>query len=220
MRIHKEGYKILTGLFLLLVIANGLMLYFMNSRQGFLLLFLIFSLVTYLLVLWFFRVPSRTFNEDENHVISPADGRIVAIEEIEEDEYFNERRLQVSIFMSPLNVHVNHFPITGLVKYCKYHPGNYLVAWHPKASTNNERSTVVIENGSKKISILVRQIAGVLARRIICYARSGESVRQGGELGFIKFGSRVDLLLPVDVDLKIRLGQKVNGKTSVIASFR
>ena len=186
--------------------------------QGFVLSFLVVSVIGYLLVLWFFRLPSRSFHEDDNLVISPADGKVVAIEEMEENEYFGDRRLQVSIFMSPLNVHVNHFPITGTVSYYKYHPGNYLVAWHPKASESNERNSVVIENG--KNAVLVRQIAGVLARRIVCYAQSGEQVQQGQELGFIKFGSRVDLFLPPGVKLNVELGQKVSGKTSVIASFR
>lgn len=150
-------------------------------------------------------------------MIAPADGKIVAIEETDENEFFNDKRLQVSIFMSPLNVHVNLFPITGTVSYYKYHPGEYLVAWHPKASSANERSSVVVENGSH--AVLVRQIAGVLARRIVCYARPGEKVDQGQELGFIKFGSRVDLFLPTDVKLNVQIGQKVSGKSSVIASF-
>ena len=218
MRIHKEGRTILTGLLVMLAVANTIIVMFMSSMQGFVLSFLVVSVIGYLLVLWFFRLPSRSFHEDDNLVISPADGRVVAIEEIEENEYFRDRRLQVSIFMSPLNVHVNHFPITGTVSYYKYHPGNYLVAWHPKASESNERNSVVIENG--KHAVLVRQIAGVLARRIVCYAQSGEQVQQGQELGFIKFGSRVDLFLPPGVKLNVELGQKVSGKTSVIASFR
>jgi len=218
MRIHKEGRTILTVLLVMLAVANTIIVTFMSSMQGFVLSFLVVSVIGYLLVLWFFRLPSRSFHEDDNLVISPADGRVVAIEEIEENEYFRDRRLQVSIFMSPLNVHVNLFPIAGTVSYYKYHPGNYLVAWHPKASESNERNSVVIENG--KHAVLVRQIAGVLARRIVCYAQSGEQVQQGQELGFIKFGSRVDLFLPPGVKLNVELGQKVSGKTSVIASFR
>ena len=218
MRIHKEGRKILTGLLVMLAVANTIIITFLSSMQGFVLSFLVVSVIGYLLVLWFFRLPSRSFHEDDNLVISPADGKVVAIEEMEENEYFGDRRLQVSIFMSPLNVHVNHFPITGTVSYYKYHPGNYLVAWHPKASESNERNSVVIENGEN--AVLVRQIAGVLARRIVCYAQSGEQVQQGQELGFIKFGSRVDLFLPPGVKLNVELGQKVSGKTSVIASFR
>ena len=218
MRIHKEGYTILIGLLVMLAVANIIMLTFISSMQGFVLSFLVVSVIGYLLILWFFRLPSRSFHEDDNLVISPADGKIVAVEEMEENEYFRDRRLQVSIFMSPLNVHVNHFPIAGTVSYHKYHPGDYRVAWHPKASESNERNSVVIENG--KHAVLVRQIAGVLARRIVCYAQSGEQVQQGQELGFIKFGSRVDLFLPPGVKLNVKLGQKVNGKTSVIASFR
>ncbi len=218
MKIHKEGRTILTGLLVILVVANIIIFTFMSSMQGFVFSFLTFSVIGYLLVLWFFRLPSRSFVEDENLIISPADGKIVSIEETDENEYFGDTRLQVSIFMSPLNVHVNLFPIAGTVSYYKYHPGNYFVAWHPKASESNERNSVVIENG--KNAVLVRQIAGVLARRIVCYAQSGEKVQQGQELGFIKFGSRVDLFLPPGVKLNVKLGQKVNGKTSVIAFFR
>ena len=217
MRIHKEGYKILVTLLIILALANGIVIISFKG-QGFLMFFLLSSVIVYLLALWFFRSPARDFLQNENLVVSPADGKIVAIEDSSENEYFNDRRLKVSIFMSPLNVHVNLFPVTGVVKYYQYHPGNYLVAWHPKASEKNERSSVVIEN-SGKASVLVRQIAGLLARRIVCYARSGEQVQQGQELGFIKFGSRVDLFLPLDVKIKVKIGDKVNGKTSVIASF-
>ncbi len=217
MKIHKEGHLILTGLLVMLAVANTVIFTFMSSMQGFALSFLTVSVIGYLLILWFFRLPIRTIAENNNHVIAPADGKIVAIEETVENEYFKDRRLQVSIFMSPLNVHVNLFPVAGMVKYYKYHPGKYLVAWHPKASESNERSSVVIENGEH--SVLVRQIAGALARRIVCYARTGEQVRQGQELGFIKFGSRVDLFLPPEVNLNVKIGQKVSGKTSVIASF-
>lgn len=218
MKIHKEGYGILGVGLILLLGVNALIYFVLAPSVEYNLIFLAVSLVIYLLIIWFFRIPSRDFPADENLVMSPADGKIVAIEETEENEYFNDRRLQVSIFMSPLNVHVNLFPITGSVKYCKYHPGNYLVAWHPKASEKNERSSVVIEKDPDN-AILIRQIAGLLARRIVCYANSGEQVQQGQELGFIKFGSRVDLFLPLDVKLMVRLGQKVSGKTTIIASF-
>ncbi len=217
MRIHKEGYNILIGLFVILAVANFVLLKLVPVAYGYAIIFLVISVIIYLFVLWFFRIPSRSVHKDENLVISPADGKIVAIEEVNEDEHFNERRLQVSIFMSPLNVHVNVFPVSGIIKYYKYHPGKYLVAWHPKASDSNERNTVVI--GNDKYSVLVRQIAGAVARRIICYARPGDNVQQGQELGFIKFGSRVDLFLPVDVKLKVKLGQKVSGKSTIIASF-
>ncbi len=218
MRVHKEGYTILITLLVVLLAANIIIRLFLQPGNFYEQAFLVFSAVAMLFILWFFRIPSRQLDRDDNLVIAPADGKVVAIEEIEENEFFNDRRLQVSIFMSPLNVHVNHFPITGTVRYLKYHPGEYLVAWHPKASSANERSSVVVENGSH--AVLIRQIAGVLARRIVCYARPGEQVDQGQELGFIKFGSRVDLFLPVDVRLNVSIGQKVSGITSVIASFK
>lgn len=215
MRIHREGYRILIFLLLVLAAANILVYTFAPSGP---LLFLLFSITIYLLAVWFFRAPSRATPLGENLVVSPADGKVVVIEETDENEYFNDRRLQVSIFMSPLNVHVNLFPIAGSVTYYKYHPGDYMVAWHPKASARNERSSVVIQ-GNANNAILVRQIAGVLARRIVCYANTGDHVQQGQELGFIKFGSRVDLFLPVGIKLKVKVGQKVSGTTTVIASF-
>lgn len=219
MTIHKEGFKILAWLLVSLLIANALIFISLPGGSTFAFIFVGLSVIIYLFALWFFRLPERWLDQDNNHVIAPADGKIVAIEETEENEYFNERRLQVSIFMSPLNVHVNHFPVGGKVKYYKYHPGKYLVAWHPKSSGENERTTVVIEN-SNNVDILVRQIAGAVARRIICYAKPGRKVCQGEELGFIRFGSRVDLFLPADVTLKVRPGQKVTGKRTVIASFK
>jgi phosphatidylserine decarboxylase len=149
-------------------------------------------------------------------VLSPADGKIVAIEEVFEPEYFKEKRIQVSVFMSPNNVHVNWAPISGTVRFMKYHPGKYLVAWHPKSSTDNERTSIVIENHSG-VEILLRQIAGALARRIVCYAREGNSIRQGDEFGFIKFGSRVDIFLPLNAEIEVSIGQKVSGKQTVIA---
>lgn len=217
MKIHKEGYKILITLLGILTAANILIWLLLEPGSLLLRVFLAVSVAFLLFVLWFFRLPRRDMELNDNLVIAPADGKIVAIEETDENEFFNDKRLQVSIFMSPLNVHVNLFPITGTVSYFKYHPGKYLVAWHPKASSANERSSVVVDNGSH--AVLVRQIAGVLARRIVCYARPGEKVDQGQELGFIKFGSRVDLFLPTDIKLNVQIGQKVNGKSSVIASF-
>ncbi len=218
MKIHKEGYTILIVLLASLIAANIAARLLLQPGSLFAQALLAVSALALIFTMWFFRKPSRYLDRDENLVIAPADGKIVAIEEIEEDEFFNDRRLQVSIFMSPLNVHVNHFPIKGTVSYFKYHPGEYLVAWHPKASSENERSSVVVENGSH--AVLIRQIAGVLARRIVCYARTGEKVDQGQELGFIKFGSRVDLFLPTDIKLNVRIGQKVSGIKSVIASFK
>lgn len=214
--IHKEGRGILTGLFIILILLN-VFVYFSSGGAG--LLFKVIagtSILFYGFNLWFFRQPSRPVTPDENLILAPADGKIVAIEEVFEPEYFKDKRLQVSIFMSPLNVHVNRYPVSGNVKYMKYHKGTYLVAWHPKSSELNERTTVVIENHQGEI--LLRQIAGALARRIVYYPNEGDKVIQGRDLGFIKFGSRVDLFLPVDAfDLQISLNQKVLGNQTVIA---
>ncbi|MFT3886332.1 MAG: phosphatidylserine decarboxylase family protein [Flavobacteriales bacterium] len=171
------------------------------------------------IVLWFFRVPSRTPTVDDRAIVSPCDGKVVAIEEVHEPEYFKDKRLQVSVFMSPLNVHINFHPISGSTSYYKYHPGKYLVAWHPKSSTENERSTVVTRHPQHG-EVLFRQIAGALARRICTYSREGAPATQGQEFGFIKFGSRVDLFLPVGTEMKVRIGDVVQGSTSVIARFR
>jgi phosphatidylserine decarboxylase len=170
------------------------------------------------IVIWFFRVPSRTVPANESHVLSPADGKVVAIEEVHEAEYFNGKRMQVSIFMSPLNVHVNYYPLSGTTIYARYHPGKYLVAWHPKSSTENERSTVVVKH-PKHGEVLFRQIAGALARRICTYSKPSEPAQQGQEFGFIKFGSRVDVLLPLDARVTVKLGDRVQGSVSVIAQF-
>lgn len=175
-------------------------------------------LLIYGIVIYFFRVPSRNSTFEDPHVVAPADGKVVAIETVDETEYFNARRIQVSIFMSPLNVHVNWYPISGVTSYYKYHPGKYLVAWHPKSSTENERSTVVVAH-PKYGEVLFRQIAGALARRIVTYSREGEQVEQGKEFGFIKFGSRVDVLLPLDATIKVKLGEKVSGSITTIAKF-
>lgn len=170
----------------------------------------------FIMILQFFRSPARKTQVDDNHIISPADGKIVAIEKIFEDEYLHEERLQLSIFMSPVNVHVNWYPSSGSISYYKYHPGKYLVAWHPKSSTDNERATIVIKHHEHG-EILVRQIAGALARRIVTYSTTGENIRQGSEMGFIKFGSRLDVLLPVDAEVKIKLGDSVRGGESILA---
>ena len=167
----------------------------------------------------FFRIPSRIFFESDNQIIAPADGRVVVIEEVHEGEYFKDKRIQVSIFMSPANVHVNRNPISGLVKYQKYHPGKYLVAWHPKSSEKNERNTVVIEHDELDVEILVRQIAGKLARKIRWYLNEGDEVEQNAELGFIKFGSRVDLFLPIGTKIDVNLKQKVKGGITVIGTL-
>lgn len=176
------------------------------------------SALVLIIVLQFFRNPSRNTPLSEKHIIAPADGKVVVIEEVEEPEYFKDRRIQVSVFMSPINVHVNRFPIAGLVKYVKYHAGLYLVAWHPKSSTENERTTIVVEHNNGK-SVLFRQIAGALARRIVYYCKEGDKAAQGAEFGFIKFGSRVDILLPPGTKINVTLNQVVRGGETVIASF-
>ncbi len=173
-------------------------------------------LVVLVLILQFFRNPKRHTHQNDQQVIAPVDGKVVVIEEVEETEYFKEKRLQVSIFMSPINVHVTRYPISGSVLFSKYHPGKYLVAWHPKASTDNERTTIVVENKTYG-KVLYRQIAGALARRIVNYAKEGQTVTQGTDAGFIKFGSRVDLFLPLDTKLKVKLNQKVKGGECIIA---
>jgi phosphatidylserine decarboxylase len=176
-----------------------------------------FCAVLMIIVLQFFRKPSRKAFIDGNSIVAPADGKVVVIEKMMETEYYNEERIQVSIFMSPINVHINWNPINGLAKYVKYHPGKYLVAWHPKASTDNERTTIVLEN--EKGSILFRQIAGALARRICYYVKEKDQVKQGEEFGFIKFGSRVDLFLPLNAKIKVGIDEKVQGRQTVIAEW-
>ncbi|MBX2972475.1 MAG: phosphatidylserine decarboxylase family protein [Flavobacteriales bacterium] len=175
-------------------------------------------IAVFAIVVWFFRVPKRALPHDDTAIFSPCDGKVVVIEEVYEPEYFKDKRLQVSIFMSPLNVHINYHPIGGTTTYYKYHPGKYLVAWHPKSSTENERSTVVNRH-PKHGEVLFRQIAGALARRICTYAREGQPAAQGAEFGFIKFGSRVDLFLPLDAKVEVELGQIMTGSASVIARF-
>lgn len=176
-------------------------------------------LVVFGIIVYFFRVPKRSVQPNDRSVMAPADGKVVAIEEVHEGEYFNDRRIQVSIFMSPLNVHVNWYPVSGTTSYFKYHPGKYLVAWHPKSSTENERSTVVVKHPTHG-EVLFRQIAGALARRICTYSRPGEPAQQGSEFGFIKFGSRVDVFLPCTAEVTVKLGDKVTGSASVIALFK
>jgi len=216
MRIHKEGLIILL-IALALVSSLNLVLFWVFRNPLWQAVFSVLSVVFFLLIVWFFRNPQRPVIPDEDVILCPADGKVVVIGETTEDEYFGDKRLQVSIFMSPLNVHVNRYPISGVVSYFKYHPGKYLVAWHPKSSTLNERSTVVIQDDTGG-EILVRQIAGAVARRIVPYAVTGKRVRQGDELGFIKFGSRVDLFLPPDVRIMVKVGDKVVGNKTVIGT--
>lgn len=217
MRIHPEGYVIILVAFLLLAGVNVVIRYFW-PHQWLTILLGTASFVIFCTVVWFFRNPDRTLIPDDRQIFAPADGKIVAVDEVEEPEYFHDKRIQVSIFMSPLNVHVNRYPVSGEVTYAKYHPGKYLVAWHPKSSLLNERSTTVIKapNGQE---ILVRQIAGAVARRIVTYSKPGEQAVQGADLGFIKFGSRVDLFLPLDARLHVQPEQIAKGNQTVIATF-
>ena len=202
---HKEGHLIILYTFLLIALITFLLDFFIEN-QILKYILQIFFLLMLILILQFFRNPKRKFNLNPEKVLSPVDGKIVAIEEVFENEYFNDKRLQVSIFMSPINVHVTRYPIGGEVLYSKYHPGKYLVAWHPKSSEKNERTTIVINN--KNIGkILYRQIAGLLARRIINYAKVEENVIQGDDAGFIKFGSRVDLFLPLNAKINVKINQ-------------
>lgn len=217
MRIHKEGWiycVVATVLFALFIAGVNAVLgaypvisYPLLIAGGFL----------WFWVFWFFRIPSRVSTSGENLVISPCDGKVVVIEETTETEYFKDRRIQVSIFMSPLNVHVNCYPIDGSVEYVRYHKGKFLVAWHPKSSTENERSTVVVKG--KKTEILLRQIAGAVARRIITYAKVGDVAKQNAEFGFIKFGSRVDLFLPLGTTINVKIGDIVENNISTIATL-
>lgn len=219
MKFHREGYPSLLITLLFIAVLNGLVYLFLN--EYIIVKILAYAISGFLLItiLQFFRSPSRNFVQKDNTIISPADGKVVVIEEVEETEYFNEKRLQVSVFMSPVNVHLNRYPIGGKLKYFKYHPGLYLVAWHPKSSTENERTTIVVED-EKGRSVLFRQIAGALARRIVFFDKEGkQDCQQTNECGFIKFGSRVDLLLPLDVKLKVNLGDNVKGGISTIAEF-
>lgn len=218
MKIHREGFGILTGTILILGAINILTLIFAPGRVMIILPVMLVSSVIFLLILQFFRYPKRNLSRNDNCIICPADGKVVAIEKTFESEYFKEERLQVSIFMSPFNVHANWYPVSGKIKFLRYHKGKKLVAWHPKSSTENERTTIVIQK-ENKIEILVRQIAGALANRIIYYPHEGDMIRQGAELGFIKFGSRVDLFLPVNSHVNVHLDQKVRGGISVIAEL-
>ncbi len=217
MTIHKEGYATLTITLLALTALHIISDQFLGNFYVLRMMILGLSIVFFLIVLQFFRHPKRNITRDERFVIAPADGKVVVIENTEEPEVLKDKRIQVSIFMSPINVHVNRYPVSGKVTFSKYHPGLYLVAWHPKSSTENERTTVVVEN--KRAPILMRQIAGALARRIICYSKEGDAAEQGGEMGFIKFGSRVDLFLPLNAKVNVQLNQKVVGGETVIAEL-
>jgi len=220
MKLHREGYGIMLGT---LVLVSGLsaLNYWGYTKHELLPIFILAELIliTFLiLVVQFFRIPSRVCPYGENDIVCPADGKIVVIEETQENEYFKDKRIQISIFMSPLNVHANYFPISGMTKYAKYHPGLFLVAWHPKSSTDNERTTFVVEhkNGTE---ILFRQIAGAVARRICYYAEVGKEAKQAEEFGFIKFGSRIDVFLPLNLKINVKVGDNVKSKLTSLASF-
>lgn len=218
MTIHKEGYKSIAIATILFGILNVASFYFFSSAAPVLSVILfVITLGLLLFLISFFRIPKRQLTVQENAIVAPADGKVVVIEEVQADEYFTDRRIQVSIFMSPLNVHVNRNPVTGEVLYSQYHKGKYLVAWHPKSSTENERHSVVYRSNGKEI--LVKQIAGALAKRICNYLQPGMQVKQTDEMGFIKFGSRVDLLLPLDAKINVKIGDKPQGGVTVIATW-
>ncbi|WP_460967184.1 phosphatidylserine decarboxylase family protein [Spirosoma migulaei] len=220
MRLHREGNTIMLTTGLVLLALNLLAYFYLFSDNPTATTLLgVVSLVLFLLVVQFFRIPNRLLTTGDTQVIAPADGKVVVIEETNEDEYFKDRRRQVSIFMSPLNVHVNRNPVSGIVRYFKYFPGKYLVAWHPKSSTENERTTVVIQTANG-VEVLLRQIAGAVARRIIWYVKEGQPVKQGDEFGFIKFGSRVDVFLPLDAEIKVNIGDVTKGGVTVIAELK
>lgn len=218
MTIHKEGTGTLLVTILALAIVNGAAHYFAPDNNVLHTILYIVSAIFFLIVLQFFRKPTRKTPINPKHIIAPADGRVVVIEEVVETEYFKDKRIQVSIFMSPVNVHINFNPISGIIKYFKYHPGKYLVAWHPKSSTDNERTTIVTqhENGTE---VLFRQIAGALARRLCWYVDKGTKVTQGEEFGFIKFGSRIDIYLPLTAKVLVNLEDKPVGGETVIAEL-
>jgi phosphatidylserine decarboxylase len=218
MTIHKEGYTSLAICILFIFVTNAIIHYYLPDTTWFVWLWYAVSLFLFLTILQFFRSPTRTWNINDRQIICPADGKVVVIEETEETEYFKDKRLQISVFMSPVNVHVNRNPISGIVKYFKYHPGKYLVAWDPKSSTENERTTTVVE-GEKGFQILYRQIAGAMARRIVWYLKEGDPVKQSEQFGFIKFGSRVDVFLPIGTQVNVSLNEVVKGGMTVLGTL-
>lgn len=217
MKFHKEGYTSLALVILFIFIINAVANYF-NANEIIKCTLYVLSGFLFITIVQFFRSPKKNIILDENVVLCPADGKVVVIEETEENEYFHDKRIQVSIFMSPVNVHVNRNPISGIVSFFKYHPGKFLVAWHPKSSTDNERTTVVVKKNNG-VEILFRQIAGALARRIVWYVKENQEVKQGEEFGFIKFGSRVDLFLPLGTKIDVNINDKVIGGKTIIARF-
>lgn len=218
MKIHKEGYRtifVTTIIAAIIILPTTFLIMPAYPIVGWVVTLGILGLVIF--ILSFFRIPTRTYHQGEESIVSPCDGTVVVIEEVDADEYFTDRRLQLSIFMSPLNVHVNRNPVSGEVLYSQYHKGKYLVAWHPKSSTENERHSVVYRSGEKEL--LTKQIAGALAKRIVNYLKPGDKVKQGEEMGFIKFGSRVDLLLPIGTKIDVKINQKVKGGVTVLGKW-
>jgi len=218
MTIHKEGFSSIALTVLFIFVLNALVQFYFPDNATFRWVIYISSAILFLIVFQFFRNPRIAVTTGEKMVVCPADGKVVVIEEAQEPEYLKDKRIQVSIFMSPVNVHVNRNPITGVVKYFKYHPGKYLVAWHPKSSTDNERTTVVVET-QQGIPVLFRQIAGALARRIVWYVKEGDEVQQSAQFGFIKFGSRVDVFLPLGTKINVNLGETVKGGRTILAEL-
>jgi len=218
MTIHKEGYTSIALCVLFIFVLNATIQFYYPQAFVVKWIVYIFSFLLFVTIVQFFRSPKFAISADEKTVLCPADGKVVVIEETDETEYLKDKRIQLSVFMSPVNVHVNRNPIAGVVKYFKYNPGKYLVAWHPKSSTENERTTIVIEN-SAGVAVLFRQIAGALARRIVWYVKEGDKVEQGQQFGFIKFGSRVDVFLPLGSEIKVELGQVVKGGRTVLAEL-
>ena len=216
MTLHREGFRIIFYTLVILVGLNGLLEY-LAPGTWYTATIEVLSLIFFVLIVQFFRNPSRTTPKDDNAIIAPADGKVVVIEEVEETEYIKGKCRQISIFMSPVNVHVNRYPVSGEVLYEKYHPGKYLVAWHPKSSTENERTTVVVAH--KNGNVLFRQIAGALAKRIVNYAKVGHKATAGAEFGFIKFGSRIDIYLPLEAKVTVNLNQKTTGGETIIATW-
>ncbi len=218
MTLHKEGTASILLALLFGAIVNFSTYYFCPNCTWLQILGIALSTFLLIIILQFFRKPIFTITKDDTILLAPADGKVVVIEEVEEPEYFKDKRIQVSIFMSPFNVHINRNPVSGIVRYAKYHAGLYLVAWHPKSSTENERTTVVYEK-SNGMQILIRQIAGALARRIVYYVKEGDKVEQGEEMGFIKFGSRVDIFLPIGTKINVGLNEVVKGGKTNIATL-
>lgn len=218
MTFHKEGYTSLALCILFIFVLNFVIQFYLPGAVALKWFVYILSFLLFVIIVQFFRSPSITIATDETKVLCPADGKVVVIEETEETEYFKDKRIQLSVFMSPVNVHVNRNPIAGVVKFFKYHPGKYLVAWHPKSSTENERTTIVIENHAG-VAVLFRQIAGALARRIVWYVKEGDAVEQGQQFGFIKFGSRVDVFLPLGSKINVNLNEVVKGGRTVLAEL-